>query len=472
MNGGSIRFRLILAAAVSIVFALAIAGLGLVYLFERHVERRVEAEMSVDLNQLIGRTSFSADGKLMAAPLLSDPRFEAPLSGYYWQVEDTKLGTTLRSRSLWDTALTLLDQPAGNGLPHMHEIAGPGGALLVVVERTIVDGSGRSFRAMVAESHQSIEAAIGEYIGELVPALVLLAVVLLAANFIQIGIGVAPLEKLLVAVRDVASRKTHRLTGRAPSEVQPLVDEINRMLDVQEEALVRARSRAADLAHGLKTPLQVISADVRALRAKGEFQLAEGIEKSASAIQHHVERELARTRVAPGEAGPAECRVREVAGNICAVVARTPKGSKLRFIFDIAAGTTAPIDEGDLAEILGNLIDNASRFARSTIRVRASNTEQGTELGVSDDGPGIAETDKNAALSRGVRLDTAEGGDGLGLAIVADIVGAYGGVLRMRDSGPGLLVEISLPRPTRAARLLKGDAASAGSSTSRLTPAS
>jgi len=139
--------------------------------------------------------------------------------------------------------------------------------------------------------------------------------------------------------------------------------------------------------------------------------------------------------------------VAEIAAQIISVVKRTPRGERLAFIVDADDGTTAPIDESDLSEILGNLIENAARFAKSSIRIEAASAAGGTTIAVADDGPGIADADKEAVLSRGVRLDTNTGGNGLGLAIVSDIVEAYDGSLTLADAGPGLKVNVFLPRP-------------------------
>jgi signal transduction histidine kinase len=314
------------------------------------------------------------------------------------------------------------------------------------VNRTIVDAGGRSFRAVVAEDHRTVEQSVTEYVRELTPAILFLALVLLVAIFIQITVGLAPLENLRVAVRDIIARRSARLQVVAPAEVQPLADEINRLLETQEKALTRARSRATDLAHGLKTPLQVLSADIRLLRQKGETELADEIEKSAGAIRRHIERELARARLARDASGNAVCRVGETAAGIISVVKRMPGGEKLTFTVDIADDLTAPIEEGDLSEILGNLIENAARFARSAIRIEARNAAAGTTITIADDGPGIPDADKEAVLSRGVQLDTGGGGSGLGLAIVSDIIDAYGGRLEIADAGPGLKVGVFLPR--------------------------
>ncbi len=159
----------------------------------------------------------------------------------------------------------------------------------------------------------------------------------------------------------VARRQT-RLAGVAPTEVQPLAEEINRLLERQDKAIARARARAGDLAHGLKTPLQVLSSDIRALREKGEGALADEIEKSASAIRRHVERELARARLAPGTVDGAPARFAETARRIVAVVERTPRGADLTFDIAAADDLAVPIDADDLAEALGNLVENAARY--------------------------------------------------------------------------------------------------------------
>jgi signal transduction histidine kinase len=140
--------------------------------------------------------------------------------------------------------------------------------------------------------------------------------------------------------------------------------------------------------------------------------------------------------------------VAETAARVISVVKRTPEGERLAFVVDVPEGLTARIDEGDLSEVLGNLIENAARFAKSSIRVDALNTAEGTTITIADDGPGIAEKDKQSALLRGVRLDMNGRGSGLGLAIVSDIVDAYGGRLTMADAAPGLKVTIFLPQHT------------------------
>lgn len=444
MSGGSIRLRLWLTAAVSVVVALAIAGIGLTYLFERHVERRIESELTIELNQLIAATSLKS-GMFAVTPTPTDPRFAAPLSGYYWQIEDMTTGALTRSRSLWDEALALPPAAGGDGSLHLSEIDGPATTRLIAVQRVITDANGRSFRAVVAEDHMTVAVAVVEYATELTPAVLLLAIVLIAANFAQISIGLRPLEKLRFAVHEVIARRRIRLDVVAPTEMRPLADEIDRLLDGQHKALRRARSRATDLAHGLKTPLQVLSSDIRALRAKGEEVLAAEIENSSAAIRRHVERELARARLAPDNTPGAVSNVAEVAGDVIGVVRRTPSGSSLTFDIRIKNDVRASIDPGDLAETLGSLIENAARFATSSVCIEARDADDSLTLGVTDDGPGISGADRDSVLRRGVKLEAGTG-TGLGLSIVSDIVEAYGGRIELADARPGLKVTLVFPK--------------------------
>jgi signal transduction histidine kinase len=204
----------------------------------------------------------------------------------------------------------------------------------------------------------------------------------------------------------------------------------------------------------------VLSVDIRILREHGEAQLADEIEKSTDAIRRHVERELARARVAQ-HSGGASAEVAAAAGRVVEVVRRIPQGERIAFAIDVPAGLTAPIDVDDLTELLGNLIENAVRFASAAVRITAQRLQGGTVIAVSDDGPGIPDADREGVLRRGVSLGTtwgsaegtaqwgsAEGtaqGTGLGLAIVSDIVESYRGRLTLGDAGPGLVVTVFLP---------------------------
>ncbi len=443
---GSLRLRLFLAGTLAVLAATLAAAFALGVLFERHVERRLVAELEAHLNQLTAAVEFDTAGVPRLARSPADPRFRRPLSGLYWQIAVDEGAELLRSRSLWDETLPLPPDTLADGTIHHHLLVGPKGAELLVLERRVAVTPGadeRSLRAAVAIDRGELAAARRAFVSDLGPYLAVLAVLLLVAGAAQIQIGLRPLAAVRARLGEIRSGRRARLEAGFPSEVQPLADEVDALLDARDRQVGQARARAGDLAHGLKTPLQVLAGDAERLRAKGEVELAREIDELASTMRRHVERELARARLAAGDVH-AEADVLAVAERVSGVVARTPAGGRLLWDLDLPPESRARIDPDDLAEALGNLVENAARHAASRVRIEASSAGGRLELAVADDGPGIPAADREAARTRGGRLDE-RGGAGLGLAIVQDIAAAWGGTLDLDDARPGLRATLSLP---------------------------
>lgn len=425
MKTGSLRLRLFAAGALSILAALALAAVALTVLFERHVERRVVAELGVYLDQIVAGLDRNPEGVMAMGRTLVDPRFGQPLSGLYWQVQSG--GQMLRSRSLWDGELRLPIDELADGVIHDHRIAGPAGAELIVVERSVrlpQRLGGGAIRAAVAVDSADVTAATRAFATDLLPYLLLLALFLIAAAYTQVAVGLRPLARLRERLAAIRAGKSSRLGSAFPDEIVPLSQEFDALLEARETQLERARARAADLAHGLKTPLQVLSGDVDRLRKAGEAAIAEEIEQVATAMQRHVERELARARMATGQPD-ARADIADIVRRVVAVVSRSPKGAGLEWSTEISKGIEARIDPDDLAEALGNLVENAARHARGKVSVHARSQAGRIAVVVSDDGSGIPEGLVGKVLARGGRLDNL--GTGLGLAIVNDIAEAWGG---------------------------------------------
>lgn len=441
MRGKSIRLRLFLAALVSIALALVVAGFSLVKLFEGHVEQRFQAELSNYIRQLVGSITIEANGGITQAGSPADPRFEEPLSGLYWQIEEDGKDVLLRSRSLWDTKLILPSDNLRPGKVDTHTIPGPAHTELLVQEQLIiypVPGGKRSLRIAAAIDSNELVQARHEFAEALFLSLLLLAAVLLSASWVQIVVGLRPLEAVRKGVNAVRARQRQRLEDGYPDEVMPLVAEVNTLLEAQDQAIERARTRAGDLAHGLKTPLTVLLADARKLKDKGETAIGQEIEDMAAAMQRHVERELTRTRVAAEarRVSPDTDAVHVVRGIVAALV-KTPRGGRLDWQIEMPARFDAPVQADDFMEVAGNLLENASKWAKSWVRVAARNGGGAMVLEVTDDGPGVPE-DMIAALGqRGARLDSQMPGTGIGLAIVKEIVEAYGGTLTLRNEATG-----------------------------------
>jgi signal transduction histidine kinase len=439
MRWASLRLRLIAGGMIAILVALGVAGAGFVLLFQRHVSRTMAADLDVHLRQLLAGIDVGSDGRLIMTRKAADPRFEEPLSGLYWQVTDDR-DQMLRSRSLWDTTLALPPDEPGPSEVHQHEVKGPGDARVLVAERSVLmtAGDGRvRVRAAVASDLSRAAVAVQAFAKDLSVALGLLALVLAIATSIQVSLGLRPLALLRRGISDIRTARLRHLPTAVPSEVEPLVEEVNALLDAQEREIMRSRGRAADLAHGFKTPLAALIADAARLRERGHNKMARDIESVADAMSRHVDRELAlaRLRSGPRGTGAAATKLQPLLSSLITTLARTPSGNRIRFECSIPEGLSIPLDRTDLAEVLGNLLENAARHAKTLIRVAA--VADPLSVIVEDDGEGIPEAQIARVLERGGRLDEQGSGTGLGLAIVQDVLEAYGWRLQINRSDLG-----------------------------------
>ncbi|MBK1693655.1 histidine kinase [Chromatium weissei] len=451
MHHRSLRLRLWIGAIVSISIALTVAGFGLVTLFERHVERRIGAELRLQLNQLAAAVSIAADGSVILSTEPADSRFAQPLSGLYWQIDSTTQLGLLRSRSLWDEVIALPpDSLELNGI-HAHVLAGPAHQQLLVRERHLhlqTSGQPLQLRLAVGLNRAELTAARAEFAADMRPYLGVIIVVLLLATLVQIQTGLAPLETVRRGVGAIRFGQSPLLTDHYPSEVMPLVNEMNALLVARSQAIERARVWTADLAHGLKTPLTALAADAQRLREQGNAALADDLEHLAAAMRRRVDRELIRARVRSGtEQHEAQTEVGAAVARLLRVVQRTPDGERVNWHIDIPTALWAALRSDDLLELLGNLLENAAKWARSNVWITVTVNDTQLDIAVSDDGVGVAVPQLQRLGERGLRLDQNTEGSGLGLAIVRDIVDAYGGAVQffVADCG-GLLVRVRLPK--------------------------
>lgn len=449
MSHRSLQLRLLVAAAISIALALVIAGFVWVRLFERHVERRLHEELEIHLDQLAGSVVFDSAGKLRLKQALGDPRFNQVYGGLYWQLVDGDK-IALRSRSLWDSVLPLPQDPLDLGVIHEHEVAGPQGATLLVRERRLLfttPAGPRAVRLAVGVDRRELDRAVAGFAADLLPSLAVLAAVLIAAAWLQVVIGLRPLEAVRRNLAAIRRFRQRRLAGSYPDEVMPLVNEVNDLLAAQEQAIARARAHAADLAHGLKTPLTVLAADARRLKDKGETDIAAELDELADSMRRHVDRELARARIGAGRGlGEESADVAAIADRIVRTLQRSPRGEALQWSVQIGSGLKAAIDPQDLAELLGNLLENAAKWARGRAWLSATDGDR-IRIDIEDDGPGVPDENLADLGRRGLRLDSRMPGAGQGLAIVGEIVAAYRGDMALsRGQAGGLKVAIALPR--------------------------
>jgi len=229
-----------------------------------------------------------------------------------------------------------------------------------------------------------------------------------------------------------------------PSEVKPLVDEANALLEAQDESLAKARARATDLAHGLKTPLSVLQSDAERLKARGEGKIADEMASLAHQMRRHVQRELTRARVQGADAAQSTPLL-PVIERLVASLRRTPAGERLAWSIDVPESLSVAADAEDLIELFGNLLDNACKWASRAVRIEAAARDGKVSIQISDDGKGVPEDALASLAGRGVRLDQTVPGTGLGLAITRDIATALGGGLQLTNRpGGGFAATVDL----------------------------
>lgn len=429
MSAGSLKLRLLLGASAFLLCAMAIAAFALSLLFERHVKTWIDSELSAHIDQLIAGIDREQDGKLIVKAMPADPRFNRPFSGLYWQAAFETSGNVVRSRSLWDSTIGIPAPSTVDDHTHHHRIAGPSGQTLYVLEKRIELPArlGRErVRIAAAVNEADVDKAVVAFATSLTPFLLMLGALLAAAAWIQVLLGLKPLSNIRDRITAIRSGDAQRLGNHFPEEVQPLTREIDTLLEARDRQIETARARAADLAHGLNTPIQVLIGGISKLKAKGETGIAADLEAATQTMQRHVERQLAKARLQANGAYTA-ARVHSAIDRVVAVVRKTPDGTRLAWNIDIPDDLQIVIHPDDLAEAAGGLIENAARHARTKVAISAEIKDGDVLVRVADDGPGIPPEQHDDALARGNRLDVTRPGSGLGLAIVADIAEAWGG---------------------------------------------
>lgn len=325
-------------------------------------------------------------------------------------------------------------------------LVGPQGEALIAVERRLVaeiGGQPVPLRILVASDRAELEQALSGFVSDMVPFLVLLGLLLLAASWVQVSVGLRPVSDVARRVAALRAGRQVRIGCDVPAEVLPLVVEIDELLAARDAELERTGRRAGDLAHGLKTPLQALLGDAAALRSRGEVEAAEGIETAVAAMRASVDRELARARLRSGADGAA-ADLAAVVPRVVEVLRRTPQGGRLRWDINIPAGLAARIDPADLTEAVGALAENAARHARGCVAIRGQRDGAAVTLRLQDDGPGVPEADLRRLVERGVRLDGEGAGQGFGLSIVADIARSAGGEISLANVADGFEARLSL----------------------------
>ena len=456
MRRNSLATRLFLSASAWVVVILVITGFVLSSVYRSATERAFDRRLNLYLRTLIAEVATPDEPPDRQFQSLGEPLFELPLSGWYWQITrtETDKADVRASRSLWDKKLPRLDdrgiELSAAGI-RVAYVDGPEGQSLRMVERPVDLGADGRFQVGVAGDASEIfdeTRSFDYYLGGTFAAL---GIVLLLTTIFQVRFGLAPLKRISESIADIRSGRAERLEGVFPVEIAPLARETNALIDANREIVERARTHVGNLAHAIKTPLSVIVNEASAHTAD---PFADKVLEQADVMRDQVAHHLERARIAARVTVVGT--VTEVAPTIEALQRTMEKIHRHRgIVIQLKADARARFrgERQDLEEMVGNLVDNACKWATSQVfievlveRALKPDADAMLRIIVDDDGRGLSADERVQVSRRGQRLDESKPGSGLGLSIVVDLAALYGGSLSL-GSAPigGLRAELVLP---------------------------
>ena len=457
MRPGSLVRRLVWLAALWILAALLLTGVALTTFFQQSALRRFDAGLGETVDALFAGTNVGPGGAI-EPPVLGDARSERAYSGRYWQVAkvspEGRLLDPARSRSLFDSELRLPGPVlrrlrADMGAAVFYDVTGPTGErepLRAAALMARLPGVELPVVFMAAEDRSPLDEDAGGFALTTAVTLVLLGAGLVIAVLIQVRVGLRPLFAVRREVARVRRGKAQRVTGEYPEEISPLADELNALLDHNQEVVERQRTHVGNLAHALKTPLSVMLTEAD----KQPGELAEVVSRQANAMREHDDHHLRRARAAArAQAQGERTDVAPVLEELTLTLERIFRDGGCMIDWDAPDDLAFLGERQDLLEIVGNVLENACKWSKSRVRVRAATATDPERLlvTVEDDGPGLPEERRGEVMKRGARLDESAPGSGLGLSIVDELARAYGGEVSLGQSAMGgLKVEVVLPR--------------------------
>jgi signal transduction histidine kinase len=437
--------RVISLSIFWIVLTLLVTAFLLTWLYRDHIEQHYDAHVFTHVEELMAAVESGPDGSFSLYRQPTDPRFHRLNSGWYWQIlaGDRVLA---KSGSLGEN---LLDVSGLNFEENhnMQEILGPNGQTLrAQVVHMSHERIPEAITILATAPEIQIRDDVQDFLWHIMISFLLLALGLSIAVVVQVTVALRPLKAIKTAISDVHAGKFDRLPRDFPADVQPVVDELNSLIDHNETLLKRARTQLADLAHAVKTPLTVIRNEARELESKQGQLILDQAHVMSGNIDHY----LSRARIS-GQKGALGSRtsIKAVTEDLRFAVERMFKGRDISVELCSKGDCRFSGEVQDLEEMLGNLVENACKWARRTVEIRCSLDGDRLTLTVEDDGPGIAREDFENVLQRGHKLDETIPGHGQGLGIVKDIAELYGGSIRLGKSPlGGLKAELELPAAT------------------------
>lgn len=454
LRNPSLVLRLVLLAGGWTLAVLVVSAFVLALLFQQAALRRFDATLLEEIDNLVAGSTIG-DREEVIAPAITPDRTLRAYSGKYWQIAEPagagRIAIIERSYSLWDTELQVpprvVNQLAAQpGQAVAFRADGPlNQPLRAMANQVQLEGRRAPVIFITAEDRSPIDQDIRGFMTATAGVFVLLGGGMILAVFIQVRVGLRPLFRLRREVADVRRGKAERLVADYPSELEPLSNELNALLVHNQEVVERQRTHVGNLAHALKTPLSVMLTEAR----QQPGALSEVVEAQAEAMRAQVDHHLRRARAAARTQGSGERTVvAEVLDELARTLERIYQDKGVEIDWDADDDLCFQGERQDLLELAGNAMENACKWCRGRVRVRAADiSDTRLRMTVEDDGPGLTQEQRQTVVRRGERLDETAPGSGLGLSIMDELARAYGGVLKLGESRlGGLQVELELPR--------------------------
>lgn len=438
-QSGSLRLRFLLAVMLWVMLGIGSIWFSATRVFTSHVEQQFHDELNVHVLELARLTEIAPDGQPRLIRPLSDPRYEVPLSGYYWQVNAAS-GAVLRSASM--TRGDLDDEVAHSHTIAHHVEEGPTGPV-IAYGLARPDGKGGEVHFVIATDQEELDRVVRHFTRELTLALLLLGLLLLATGFAIIRYGLKPLNRLGEAVARLRQGQAVQLEGVYPSEIAPLAEDLNDYIRQNAEMIARARVQAANLAHSLRTPLAVVTDEAERL-AEGDKapESARVLLDQARMMEQQIEYQLARARSAGARVPGSTSTLPDLLVPILSAMKRLHPDVQFILRNELGGERLVQADPVDLSELLSILLDNGGKWAASAVTVTVDEQGGHVRVTVDDDGPGMDDSQIARAFEVGTRFDPEKPGTGLGLPIARDVCEALGATLELSRTAKGLRARV------------------------------
>jgi len=426
-----------------------VGGAVLSNAFRMAAQNSFDAALQTDMDGLIAAAEADPNGGVMLAGRFLNHNFDRVYSGLYYQIRAGTSGGQI-SRSLFDKEIEPVNQTRTGALTWGSAVGPENQQLRVVSRRVDLTPDNRSdaeYTFMVAGDMAAVERQTQEFNTTLFWSFTLLGLGLIAAILVQVKVGLLPLRQVSKGLAKIRDGEARRLDGKFPTEIAPLVTELNSLIQHSEEVVGRARTHVSNLAHFLKTPLSVLAAEAEAQEGTAAAPLADMVKRQVFSMRRQVDHYLTRARAAGSlDVLGNRTQVSAVLDDLSRVIARIHAVRGIVIDAECDDRLYFRGERQDLEEMLGNLIDNGCKWARSRVRVRCEKAGGRLVLTVEDDGPGLSAQQRSQVGERGERLDESVPGTGLGLAIVRDISKLYGGFFTLDESSlGGVLARLELP---------------------------